>query len=133
MDPSATFGEGAINEIGRQVAQRLEGGESLEGVLRLAAFLGTKRAELLGRSPEATDVVFALSLFCWWPFKPDPPDPVRTALRARRANLASLAERERFAEIEASVNLDVLTLDAEQIIQLWEEGPGALFSAEENG
>ena len=33
--------------------------------------IGQARSEILGRGTEIDDVIFGLSLFCWWPFKPD--------------------------------------------------------------
>jgi hypothetical protein len=62
------------------VTPRLSTNEDPKDVLAGAAYLGRRRATLFKRRPATADLEFALSIFTWWPFKPDPPSDVEADL-----------------------------------------------------
>ncbi len=62
-----------------QILDRL-GSEDVSDVLIGSAYLARRRAQLLHRPVQLEDLEFTLSVFCFWPLKPDPPAQVRADL-----------------------------------------------------
>jgi hypothetical protein len=62
--------------------------EEVPDVIEGSYALGARRAEVLGRTFwPGEDVVYAMTLFCWWPFKPAMSIQAKTALRQLRGLL----------------------------------------------
>lgn len=93
----------------RILFNRLAPGESIDDILSGASFLARRRAELLGYSPVADDVAYVLSLFTWWPFKPDLPSPAEADLVESRSRMFRGASNGDFAQLE-DVPRQILTL-----------------------
>jgi hypothetical protein len=95
--------------------------EENERVLGLATALATRRAELLGQtSYSPTDLVYALSLFCFWPFKPQPAPEYQAF---RDATLSELLELEPTpTELAAQFPVEALTQDFGWLFRGLEDG-----------
>lgn len=84
----------------RIVTDRLALGESIDDVFSGAAFLVRRRAELLGHDPGADDFVYILSLFTWYPFKPDLPSSAEAQLVQSRTDIFRGAANGEFGRLE---------------------------------
>ncbi|WP_435611783.1 hypothetical protein [Streptomyces sp. bgisy159] len=71
-------------------------------VLEAGVHLGNRRAALLGRAMYPIDVEFALSVMCWWPFKPPVSDMyLEAAQRFRREVIRNSATLDHHVPDEA--------------------------------
>ena len=83
-----------------------------------ASHLGLRRSRLLGTNPSYAELVFALSIFTWWPFKPRAPREVEAQLAAVRnliAGLASTIDFRILSTLDRLVSDDTLRLSTEQL------------------
>lgn len=105
--------------ISRIIHNRLTPGELLEDVLTGSAFLALRRATLAGQDLGVDHLVYILSLFTWWPFKPDLSNPAEILLLQFRSDLfrgASNGDFERFANIPDEIlGLSTIELLARQL------------------
>jgi hypothetical protein len=88
--------------ISQIIHNRLTPGELLEDVLAGSAFLARRRATLAGQDLGVDHLIYILSLFTWWPFKPDLSNPAEILLLQFRSDLfrgASNGDFERFANV----------------------------------
>ena len=120
MEGRARFGsfrEPALEAFVALVTPRLREGEEIDDVLSGSVALATHRADLLGRAPLPVDVEFVLTLFCWWPLKPEiPRDAAEQLYRFRRrlfAGAATSAPR----RLLGAVSSEVLMLSLDQLQQ----------------
>jgi hypothetical protein len=108
-----------IDLIGRIIGNRLTPAERLEDVLAGSVFLANRRAALAGQNPNADHLIYILSLFTWWPFKPDLSNPAEIFLLQFRSNLfrgASNGDFNRLADIPDEIlGLSAIELLARQL------------------
>ena len=71
----------------REIESRLQPNEELDDFLVGCAYLAAERAALLGREGNYEDLVFAMSIWTKWPYKPNPPKAVEKRLLAASPNL----------------------------------------------
>lgn len=116
----------AFHEV---LAPRLTPAESVSDFLSGAAELGHRRATLFNREFYPTDVEFALSLFCRWPFKPPTEASYRRAVDGIRASTFQGASLGRTDELNQLVPDETLLLSIEELFdrQRREEGARKLL------
>lgn len=83
-----------IDDLFRHLVEpRLEPDENVEDVLAGGYAIASARASLAEREPFPLDAEFALSVWCWFPLKPDVPTDLRNQLiDARREIFSGFAE-----------------------------------------
>ena len=92
--------------------------ESIDDIISGCLHLGQRRAQLLNRSFSiGEDTVFALCLFCWWPFKPALQPDSRDFLYDARGPLFKSVARSKKAlqELSDAVPDDLLRTDIQSI------------------
>lgn len=80
-----------VSDISSAIAGRLSPGEDRADVLAAASLLALERARLAGRPADKDDVMFALAIFTWNPFKPPVPAFVEHDLLRYRRGLVQSA------------------------------------------
>lgn len=91
-----------------------------ERLMAVAEALGTRRSEFLGQPYVTADLVYALSLLCKWPFKPEPYADYRAFMNATLPEILALDAPP--SEIAAQFPQDALTLDFGGLFRGLEEG-----------
>jgi hypothetical protein len=84
----------------RIITDRLAPEESIDDVFGGADFLARRRAELLGYNPGADDFLYVLSLFTWYPFKPDLPSSAEAYLVESRSRIFKGVSNGDFGSLE---------------------------------
>jgi hypothetical protein len=110
------------------VSGRLAEGENIEDVFAGSAYLGARRASLFERRPSASDLEFALSIFTWWRFKPDPPPDVEEQLRSIRRDAFEGARFGRVEILDSLVSIDTLRLGRWELYLRQRVGIGAFLN-----
>lgn len=105
------------------ISDRLREGETAEDVMVGGAYLASRRAQaFVNRRPGPADLEFALSIFTWWPFKPDPPEFVEDRLLGIRLRVVEEVRRGDVEYLDRIVPRRTLRLS------LWE-----LYSRQQQG
>jgi glycerol kinase len=111
------------------VRSELAPGEDVDAVLAWGVYLGERRAALLGRSPIQSDLEFALSVFCWWPFKTLPPESTRGDLILVRQTALRQSEGDPSRVLDELVPESTLTADLPELERLQGQGVPSFLPA----
>lgn len=118
------------------VARTARLGENVEDVVAGGWMLAERRAGLLGRAmAPGEDVPYALSIFCWWPFKPSLRQDSRSFLYGVRADIfsgAAISGRWR-EDVGDLVSDDILTMKPEELFAVLHDRPVWEFVRERVG
>lgn len=96
--------------------------QQTEAILVAAYSLGVKRADLLQRGVEPSDVEYALSILCHWPFKPQGIGEIVAQTRAVSQHAAQEAIRGDARELDRLVPDFMLLLSTERLHELQDRG-----------
>jgi hypothetical protein len=107
---------------------RLAEDESYDDVLVGSAYLGARRESLLGRSGGTDDMIFALSIFCWWPAKPDPPPEVQDQLYVVRREAFRGAARGEWHRLDRVVPDSTLLFPPSELFEAQRRGLSAFLN-----
>ena len=100
------------------ITPRLRAGEDKDDVIAGALHLANRRAQALGRPTRSTDLVYTLSIFCFWPVKIPPPARVREVLTDLRGPAFRGAARGEVAALDRLVPPATLTASVVRLTQL---------------
>ncbi len=116
-DPRSMFSREAIDQVMTAVRRSIqEGDPDPRDIAAGAAYLGARRASLLGVSPGREALQFALSIFCWWPLKPQPAQNVsRSLANIRAAAFSGVDKTLDFGALDAVVPVSTLTMKPEEL------------------
>jgi hypothetical protein len=107
---------------------RLAEDENFDDVLVGSAYLGARRALLLDRPGGTEDMTFALSIFCWWPRKPDPPPDVQDQLYLVRREAFRGAARGEWDRLDHVVPESTLLLSPSELFEAQRRGLRAFLN-----
>jgi hypothetical protein len=105
-----------------QIRSQLGPDEDLNAVMVVAVHLAERRARLLNRDPTSDDLRFALSIFCYWPFKTPPPEETAARLVQTRVPLFRAAAAGDFTALDQAVPESTLIARTGQLAQLQQRG-----------
>jgi hypothetical protein len=109
---------------------RLTEEENYDDVLIGSAYLGARRASLLDRSGGTDDLIFVLSIFCWWPGKPDPPPGVQDQLHLVRREAFRRAARGHWDRLDQVVPDATLLFSPSELFEAQGRGLSAFLNVE---
>src|SRR5436305_13029310 len=85
--PEPVFEQSTVAMFVAILEPRLEEGEELRDVIEGGFALASRRSKLFERPTWSIDGIFAFSLFCWWPGKPERVPDVRNQICGLRRML----------------------------------------------
>jgi hypothetical protein len=107
---------------------RLVEEEDYDDVLMGSAYLGARRASLLDRPGGTDDLIFVLSIFCWWPGKPDPPPGVQDQLHLVRREAFRGAARGKWDRLDHVVPDATLLFPLSELFEAQRRGLSAFLN-----
>lgn len=117
------------------IADRVRGTENLSDVLVGGAYIASLRLAVRGggksKTSDSSDLIFALSVFTWWPFKPDAAPHVEEQLLNLRGSLFEGLAAGSIFDMEAlrtSVPERTLRMDILELYQAQQSDIGAFLN-----
>lgn len=136
MEPEEWDTESWKSAFASIVKLTVQRSEEIPDVIEGAYALGERRAQTLGRGFwPGEDVVYAMTLFCWWPFKPAMSISVKAVLQELRGPLFKHASRSYSvrANLVEAIPRALLELNTEELHKVLLSGVVANTLADQRG